>query len=134
MLRFKFLMAFIAMIYLINPSETTDCASTTFQQEVSAVKLAASKIIVEDYCSATKEQIIEKIKEKYGEKIVSIDYTMNKTDTSCKIDYKIIFACNETTTTTLPDGRKTETQVNSKVDRTKIEKTIEAGKNNFSVL
>ena len=127
MFRTGIYMAVVAMIYLVHSSDAANCTSTSFKQDLSATQLAASQVIASDYATSTKDQIVAKLLELFKESVVFIDYTVTENGDSVNIAYKIIFACNETTTTVLPDGTTKKTEVKSTVDRSQVEKTVTAG-------
>lgn len=120
-------MAFIAIIVTVRSSQAANCTATSFKQDLSAAELAASKLIAAEYATSTKEQIIAKFMKENTGSIVSFDYTITTNGDKTTIDYKIILACNETTTTILPDGTKKTTQVDSKVDTAQVQKGVSAG-------
>lgn len=127
MFRTGIFMALIAMAYLVHSSDAVNCTSTSFKQELSAAQLAASKLIAAEYANSTKEQIVAKLKEMFNETATFIDCNVTRDGDAVRIDYKIIFACNETTTTVLPDGTSRTTERASRVNRTRVEKAISAG-------
>ncbi len=127
MLRTCLLMAILAILCAVRSADAVNCTSTSFKQDLDATKLAASQIIAEDYATKTKEQIIAKLMEEFKDTVISFDYTVTQKGDTTTIEYKIISACNETTTTTLPDGTKKTTEVTSKVDKAQVQKTVSAG-------
>lgn len=120
-------MALIAIVFAVGSSDAANCTATTFKQDLEKAKVDASNLILEEYAKSTKEQIIKKFMDLYNDKIVSFEYTLTEKADTITIDYKIICACNETTTTVLPDGTKKTTQVVSSVDKKKMENTVKTG-------
>ena len=127
MLRTSIYMALIAMACLVRLSDAANCTLSSFKQDFSAIQLSAAKIIAEEYASATNEQIVAQILDLYKESIVYVDFKKTQNNDTVTIDYKIIFACNDTTTSTMPDGSTKTTETKSQVDKSQVEKTVSAG-------
>ena len=127
MLRIALWVALVSILYTIRSTDAANCTATSFKQNLTATQFAAANIIAADYATSTKEQIIAKLLETFKESVINIDYTVNQTGDSVSIAYKIIFACNETTTTVLPDGSKKTTEVKSKCDKKAVEEAVTHG-------
>lgn len=127
MLRTCWYLAIIAILYAVRSTDAANCTATTFQQQMSAVQLAASKIIAQDYATETKAQIVDQLMKQYNGTVVSFDYTVTQVGDNTTISYKIILACNETTVTVLPDGTQKTSQVVSSVNKTQVQNSISAG-------
>jgi len=120
-------MAIIAMMFVIRSSVAINCTQSTFQQDLDQAKVAAAQLIVDDYATETQQQIIQQIYDQYGAEIIQADYTVTKTSTGISISYQFIFACNETTTTTQPDGTQQTQQITSPVNKTQVENSVACG-------
>jgi len=120
-------MAILAIMFVVRSSEAANCTSASFTQDVDAAQLAASKIIAADYATLTKQQILQTLLQQFNDTIVSFDYNVTQNASSISIEYKILFACNLTTTTALPDGTTQTSQVQSKVDPSAVQNTVTAG-------
>lgn len=127
MLRTSIFMALVAMACLVRSSDAANCTATSFKQNISAIQLNASKIIAEEYCNSTKEQIVTQLIELFKEHVIYIDFTVKEDGDTINIDYKMIFACNETTDTVMPDGSTRKTETKSQVDKSQVEKAVSAG-------
>lgn len=120
-------MAIVAIMFVVRSSDAANCTSTTFTQGLSAIQLNASQIIAEDYATLTKQQIIQTVLQTYNDTVVSFDYNVTTIADLTTIQYKIIFACIQTTTTVLPDGTTTTNQASSKVNASAVQNTVTAG-------
>ena len=127
MFRTCWYVAMIAIIVSVRSSQAANCTATSFKQQLSAAELSASNIIAENYASKTKEQIIDLFMQQNLNSVVSFDYTVTQNGDKTTIDYKIICACNETTTTILPDGTQQTSQVVSEANTTALQKCVAAG-------
>lgn len=127
MLRICFYLAMIAILLAVRSSEAANCTATTFTQQLDAAKLAASKIIADEYANTTKAQIIQQLMKQFKDTVVSFDYTVTQNGDTISIDYNIVSACNETTTTVSSDGTQSTQAVTSNVDKTQMQKTVSAG-------
>jgi hypothetical protein len=117
----------IAVIYTIRLSNATNCTSTTFYQQLDAAQMLLSQMNNTDYTTSTQAQINAKLQELFNETAVSINCTVAQTTNSTGIGCKIIYACNQTTTTVLANGTTNVTQVNSKCNTTKVHQVVSCG-------
>ena len=127
MLRTSLYLAVIATIFLVRSSDAANCTSTSFNQQIATEDIQASITDAVQYATATKEQIISQLTEKYKDTIASIDFQVTETEDSISIAYKVIFACDETTTIVMPDGSSKVTNKKSSVSKDEVEKTVSAG-------
>ena len=127
MLRSWITLAFVAIVFAVGSSDAANCTATTIKQDLDAAKVVAADIIIDQYALATKEQIIKQVMDKTKDTIISFDYTVTQKDNTISIDYKIISACNETTTTVLPDGTKQTKKIVSTVDQNKVKEAASTG-------
>jgi len=127
MLRTCFYVACIAIIFAVRSSDAANCTSTQFMQDVDKATLAAANIIAEDYATSTKAEIIAKIRKELDPNIIDVSLNITQTADQVSVAYKLIFACNETVITYLPDGTQKITQVTTTVDQDKVKKTVQAG-------
>jgi hypothetical protein len=119
--------AILTIIFVVRSSEAVNCTTTSFQQDLDATEVAASKTIAADYANSTKAQIVANLMKQFNNSVVSFDYTVTQNGSTISIKYQIIFACNETSTTVLPDGTKSTTEVKSQVNKTQLEKSVSCG-------
>ena len=127
MLRTCLYLALVATIFLVRSSDAANCTSTSFNQEIATDDIQASITDAVQYATATKDQIIAKLTDKYKDTVASIDFTVTESEDSISIAYKIIFACNETTTIVLPDGTSETKETKSAVNKADVEKAVSAG-------
>lgn len=127
MLRTCYYLAMIAMIFVVRSSEAANCTQATFQQDLESSKVAASQMIVDDYATLTKAQIIAQIYKQYGDEIINADYTVTNTSAGITISFQFIFACNETTVTTTSNGTKQTNSVTSNVNKTAVVTSVSRG-------
>ena len=127
MLRSWIYMALIAIVFAVGSSDAAECTSMQFNQELNTAELAIGEISLEEFQKSNKEQLIKKIMALSNNTIVSFDYTVTVKNSVASVDYKILLACNETTTTVLPDGTKKTTQVVSSADTSKVETAVKTG-------
>jgi hypothetical protein len=127
MLRICFCLALIVIIGNIRFSNATNCTSTTYNQVLDPVQLTASQINASDYANATANQIAARLQELYNETIVNMTCTTTKTTSSVSVAYNIIYGCNETITTVLPNGTAQTVPVNTNLNKTKVDQTISCG-------
>ena len=127
MFRIYVSLAIVALIFAVRSSDAANCTATTFKQDINATQLAASNLIAADYANSTKAQIVQKFMDEFGDKVVSFDYNVTQVGDTVSFSYKIIYACNETTTTVLPDGSTNTTKVVSSANKSQVEKSVSVG-------
>jgi hypothetical protein len=127
MFRICLSLAIVALLLAVRSSHAANCTATTFQQDMNATQLAASKLLAADYANSTKQQIVQQFLNEFGDKVVSFDYNVTQNGSTVSFTYKIIYACNETTTTVLPDGSNKTTQVVSQTNASQVEQGVSAG-------
>jgi general stress protein CsbA len=127
MSRIGFYVAMVAIVLAVRSSQAANCTSNTYTQSLDAIKLKASQIIVADYVNTTKAQILQQLKNLFNDTVVGFDYTATQTGDSININYTIVSACNETTTTVTSDGTQKTTSVTSSVNQAQAQKCVAAG-------
>ncbi len=127
MLRIGFYVAVVVILLAVRSSEAANCSLTTYTQGIDAAKLQASQIIASEYATSTKDQIMAQLKNVFNDTVVSFDYTIVQTGDTINITYKIVSACNDTSTTTLSDGSTKTTSVTSSVNQAQVQSSIQAG-------
>jgi hypothetical protein len=120
-------MAFIAMLFVVRSSEGANCTSATFVQEVSNTTLTVANLIAEDYATLTSAKILALIRSTYDPNVINLNLSISTVDDVVSISYKLIFACNETIITVLPDGAQQVTQVTTNVDQDQLQSGVAAG-------
>ncbi len=127
MLRTCFYMAIVAIILAVRSSEAANCTLASYAQDLSAIQLAASNLLTDDYATLTKDQIVKKFLDEFNDTVVSFNYTVTQNADTVSFKFNILFACNETTTTTQSDGTSTTTEVKANVDQSQVQKSVSAG-------
>ena len=128
MLRTLIFVSWILILCSIDLSQAADCTTTTFSQNIDATQLASAKMTPEDYTSATQQQITGILKNQFGEIPVNVNCTMKKASNTVSVAYQVIYACNETITTTTATGSSRTTTTTSKVDTSKVQQADSCGK------
>lgn len=130
MFRIKICLIFIVFIGSCHLSYSTDCIATTYSQDLDASQLVISRIKTGDFAAATQGQMAKRLKEIFNETAVRMNYSIKKTDQSIHFAYNIIYACNETITTT--DGIIHTMAMNPKINQAKVDNMISCGE--FGIL
>ncbi|CAF1171957.1 unnamed protein product, partial [Rotaria sordida] len=126
MLHTYYYLAIIAIIFCVRSSEAIDCTSTSFQQDLNAAELAASKILADEFGDSTAEQIQAEFAEQFGEDADSINVTVTQVSDTITIEYLLLFNCDPPPIT-LPDGTEQKQEAKTKVNTTDVENCISAG-------
>ncbi|CAF1542735.1 unnamed protein product, partial [Didymodactylos carnosus] len=108
-------------------TNSTNCTQLNIDTELNQTELAISKLIVEDYCNLTKDQITQLVMDNYGEYVRSIDIEIKNTTNSVSVSYLITFACNYTQTTTSSSGTTQNTTKTTNVNTQQATSAIAAG-------
>ena len=117
----------IVIVYSIHFSNAANCTSATFNHDLDVAKVTLSKINVTDYAAVTGDQIGDQLKELFNETVVHTNCTVTKTNNVYSIAYKIIYGCNDTTSTVLSNGTTKTVQTNTKLNQTKVHELISCG-------
>ncbi|CAF1312153.1 unnamed protein product, partial [Rotaria sordida] len=126
MLHTYYYLAIIAIIFCVRSSEAIDCTSTSFQQDLNAAELAASKILADEFGDSTAEQIQAEFAEQFGEDADSINVTVTQVGDTITIEYLLLFNCDPPPII-LPDGTEQKQEAKTKVNTTDVENCFSAG-------
>lgn len=118
MLRSWIALALLAIVFAVGSSDAVDCTSSKFKDDLEAAKKLASNTILALYASATHQEIVDAVLAKTKDTIVSFDYTETVKGDTISFDYKIVSACDHTTTTVVSDESSKSTS-NTKTTSTK---------------
>ena len=127
MLRTCFYMALVAIIFAVRSSEGAECATAAFTAEVNQTMLNITNIMIEDYATNTTSQILAKIKANIDPDVISLNMSVKIVNNTASLTYNLLFACNETIITYLPNGTQTVTVVTTSVDPNQVKNGVAAG-------
>lgn len=121
------LIAATCTIHFSKAVSVSNCSASTFTQQFDAVQLAASNIVAEDYATITGDELSSQLADIFNDTALNINCTVTRVNNTVSFNYQVIYACNETITTNLTNGTTATTQVNSKINTTRVKDAVSCG-------